>query len=451
MKCTQCGKEVEAQRFCKYCGAPLNRMTVGPARTPSGVMRFRHRSQMSQTSLPEVRAAKQASGMRLESLKRSSGEFSDARQSRVEPTRQSRELEALLSKLNAAEEREDEDIFESAPSVSMQSMEVSLGDSAPSMPSVSSEDLWGDESLHDEFFSARASQHDMSVPVGSGSFSRVPSGGFHLVVDTIKAAGARAVRAVRGAFSGGAQSGGARVSTKTKRNAALAVVAAAVIVAGALVVSGKDEAPSAPEIASAPAATPVVDSGYDDILALEEPEQEIDSLTFDADDFSIPAFEADGTAQADSGDHAVADLPAQEAAKPAAETVAVKMPGAPTQKRHYGARDNVFLGQQPGKKIKTSRSCIMREGPASRFGLAKQIPAGASIEIVTSVEEDWVLEKGGLWKKSGMTKLGPGSQFADAAPGMSISQPKSRVISSGSWRYVKYGELYGYVGPACFK
>ena len=93
----------------------------------------------------------------------------------------------------------------------------------------------------------------------------------------------------------------------------------------------------------------------------------------------------------------------------------------------------------------------MREGPASRFPLIKQLSPGTSIQVLVSTEEDWVLEKGGLWTKNGQTKLGPGAQFADASKGMKLPQPTSRVISSNNWRYIQVGNLYGYVGPACFK
>ena len=105
-----------------------------------------------------------------------------------------------------------------------------------------------------------------------------------------------------------------------------------------------------------------------------------------------------------------------------------------------------------GESVKLKKQCIMREGPASRFALIKQVPVGTTVKVLANTEEDWVLQGGGVWKKSGQPdKLGPGSQFANALRGMTVPQPASRVISSNNWRYIQVGDLYGYVGPACFK
>ena len=124
---------------------------------------------------------------------------------------------------------------------------------------------------------------------------------------------------------------------------------------------------------------------------------------------------------------------------------------SPTEARKYGRTDNLFIGSNKPETVKLTRSCVMREGPASRFPLVTELKPGQKVEILTTTDEDWLFQNG-VWTKSGQTnRLGPGSQFAEAQKGMTVAAPSSRVISAKNWRYLKAGKNYGYVGPACFK
>lgn len=488
MKCMHCGAEVEKHTFCMYCGKRLSEqhVTAKPVRAASGVMRFRQRAGVSDSALPEVQKSRPAAArMELESLKRISSESArvergaakmgaapqqipasrNAASSQSDPSmRQSRELEALLRKLNAPEnnypEADDSDI---GGDENLSSLEVDLD--APSM---------SDASMNDSFFLQDESETAVSgpIPTGSGSFARVPSGGFRLVADTVKEAfrkaAGRAKRAARDIRSG---------EMPKKKIVAACAICLCVVGAGAAILAssgGSETAAETPapaaEIASQSAVAgnedfaiiPIQDSGesYND----EEIAQMYD---FDDDAFAIPdltgedagsgdeeATAAAAAAAAAAGKKTAKDNPASAddaQAQAQARAAAAAPAAAPGEKRLYGRKDNVFAGAGAAKSVKTNRSCIMREGPASRFGLVKEVPSGASIKVVAMTEEDWILEKGGLWSKNGMTKLGPGAQFADAVKGMSLPQPKSRVISSSNWRYIQYGDVYGYVGPACFK
>ena len=497
MKCTRCGAEVEAQRFCIYCGERLQpRENIHVQRAPSGVMRFRHRTSISQSALPEVQRkgpdSSKVSQMSLASLNNchldesdnylsemqkdpltsSSMEGMAMKENQGQSVRQSRELEALLLKLNGnssekssakkaeslppkpverpaqkvqqVQETIEDDLLDEESSLhSMDSVEVSLDDS-----------LSLDDSISDGFFVHDETNTSGPIPVGSGSFSRVPSGGFHLVIDSIKSACKGVIRRIQAVGkSSSPNTPKTDLSSTEQRNKKLAKigVGAAIVFALVCMIVAVATTPTeeTPEIA---AQAPV--AGNDDyaIIPLDEPD-DITTLTFDGDDdFTIPELE--GNAQDDAKVEATkeaAKQAAMAAAVPKDEPATAKTSGNLKELRLYNRNDNVLAAPVTAKSQKINKSCIMREGPASRFPLIKQLSPGTNIQVLVSTEEDWVLEKGGLWTKNGQTKLGPGTQFADASKGMKLPQPTSRVISSNNWRYIQVGNLYGYVGPACFK
>lgn len=517
MKCMHCGAEVEKHTFCMYCGGRLteSHVTAKPVRAASGVMRFRQRASISESALPEVQKRKSSAKMELDSLKRISSEnerierrsqqpgggilapsvSSSATRPVAEPIksgtvqktsgkssvkaqdsdpslRQSRELEALLLKLNGPEDVYASEELSFSDEEDLASLDVEM--ESPS--------LVNDRSLDESFFLRDESEACVSgpMPVGSGSYARVPSGGFHLVVDSVKNAVHKGVvhakRLAQEIKNGDV--------SKKKVIGAAVVGLAVVLMVGVWAVSGSDESGNAAEsVAPAmPIAAQNTVAGNDDFAIIALDDGATDSLSdvnaaydFDDDAFAIPMLEGDETADLAVGQEndkkVVGDTQAATGAKEqafaAASEVAAKKKTERdpqksvdngmdneikfTEKRLYNKKDNVFAAKSESKSMKVARACIMREGPASRFGLVKEVPKGASIRIITTTEEDWVLEKGGIWTKGGVTKLGPGTKFADAVKGMSIPQPKSRVISSGNWRYVQYGDVYGYVGPACFK
>ena len=493
MKCIHCGAEVEKHTFCMYCGKRLieQHVTAKPVRAASGVMRFRQRASVSESALPEVQKRQQpAARMDLESLKRISSENDRIERRAKQPgasvlsrstesptvanassdasTRQSRELEALLQKLNAPENNFDPEDMLPDIEDDFSSLEVDMD--SPSATNAN---------LSDSFFIADESEAATSgpMPTGSGTFARTPSGGFHLVIDTVKNAFKKtAQRAKR--FASDVRSGDI---SKQKVIGASAICLCAVGAVGFLAsaLGGSDSDSS---VAQAPVAELASQSGVagnenfaiipiDDASDNFNDENIAQMYDFDEDAFAIPELGDDEASDAQvpidqaaiaaaaaAAQGAIAAKPGNGTAKPVVAAVAQAETTAKTakstnltEKRLYGRKDNVFAGANAPKSAKTPRACIMREGPASRFGLVKEVPAGASIKIVATTEEDWLLEKGGLWVKNGATKLGPGAQFADAIKGMSLPQPKSRVISSNNWRYIQYGDLFGYVGPACFK
>lgn len=476
MKCMHCGAEVEKHTFCMYCGKRLTEqhVTAKPVRAASGVMRFRQRANVSESSLPEVQKRQPSSArMELESLKRISSENERIDRRAKQPgaavlapssespaidassknssLRQSRELEALLQKLNAPENEYDSGDILPEIEGDLPSLEVDMDSSALDNAYMS-----------DSFFIQDKSEAAISgsLPTGSGTFARTPSGGFHLVVDTVKSAVKKTVKHAKH-FVSDVKSGDV---PKRKLIMASAVCLCAVGAIAALIStigsdSGSDAvSPHPPAMASQ---TGVAGNENFAIIPIDDSTDNFNDeniaqmYDFDDDTFSIPELDGD---DAQAAADAKAGIDAETtviAANHAAAQPKTKENSAPlaklTEKRLYARNDNVFAGKNEPKPMKSPRTCIMREGPASRFGFIKEIPSGASIKIVAMTEEDWVLEKGGLWTKNGMTKLGPGTQFADAAKGMSLPQPKSRVISSDNWRYVQYGDVFGYVGPACFK
>ncbi len=485
MKCTRCGAEVEAQRFCIYCGERLlqSRENLHVQRAPSGVMRFRHRSTISQSSLPEVqkKGPDSNSQINLASLNNQSvscegNGFSDISQSPVmrntsmegeemkenrKPSlRQSRELEALLLKLNHSSEdnaavlnkKLDEDLAsdEEMDDSPLQNIDVSTDNNEEPELGVMYSDT---ESLNESFFNSEVADYSASVPVGSGSFARVPSGGFHLVIDSIKSACQGMITRMKSLRSKTSRKNNEPISEyedgkKQKFIKLMIALAVLVAVIGIIVsVASDDKTEETTEIA---AQAPVAGNEDFAILALDEPDDTSD-IVFGEDDFAIPTLEfGESDSEGDKIVVAANDAAANDIAAGAAAAAANS--GRLKEARLYNRNDNVMANVSAGESLKLNKSCIMREGPASRFGLVKEIPSGSNIQVLTTTEEDWVLESGGVWTKKGQpNKLGPGSQFADAQKGMKIPQPKSRVISSNNWRYVQFGKLYGYVGPACFK
>lgn len=480
MKCTRCGAEVEAQRFCIYCGERLQprENNIHVQKAPSGVMRFRHRASISQTSLPEVRQTENPR-MNLISANNISDSIEDeifkpvnsaknekttegkaVKDDQGQSLRQSKELEALLLKLNGSSsddheacrrdeemveddlclDEEDEMPFDETPLESMASVDVDIDHSYTE--SGSFEGHFEEEDLRDV---------SETIPMGSGTYSRVPSGGFHLVFDSIKSACAGLVERVKslGSSRKVAKKSSRKLDDEAKkarmtRIALVAAIAVALIGIIAVVATSGTKTPE-PEIA---AQAPVAGNEDFAILALdEEPGEELNDFMLDGDDFLIPEFEND------EGNVEVAAVanPDMTNDKIEVKEEAVSSPRL-TEIRLYGRNDNVMASVSKGDSLKVKRSCIMREGPASRFGLVKEIPSGSMIQVLTNVEDDWILQGGGVWMKDGQpSKLGPGLQFADALKGMKIPQPKSRVISASNWKYVQFGKVYGYVGPACFK
>ena len=493
VKCTRCGAEVEAQKFCIQCGERLipKESTVRiqkTSHTPSGVMRFRHRNSLSQSSLPVVsNRQKNANNMNLASLQSVQAPASEPlKKESTESVRQSRELEALLLKLNGNESYDDQSRRSAVDNSSIndvsqpfESLEVSMSDEVNLSDEMSMSAEYGENvSFDNSFFFENKDETNVSgpIPVGSGSFARVPSGGFHLVFDSIKTACKNTVARIRHTFSNNQttrENAGSDDNKRRNQFIAIAVIAAIITLVVILSVSGNDETQQNQiEVAS----QNVGGNENFAILPIEEEEQDITTLQFDADDFSIPeldfAFdeEADPEVEAfpeknniNSEAIEMAKAEAKRAAEAAAggktaNTATQKAPetvvatNKPSEARLYGRNDNVLATNSAGESYKTKRSCVMREGPASRFDLVKEVAAGTTIKILANTEEDWVLQAGGVWTKAGQpSKLGPGSQFADASKGMSLPQPKSRVISSNNWRYIQAGKVFGYVGPACFK
>lgn len=475
MKCTRCGAEVEAQKFCIYCGERLQgkeslSVQRRSVRAHSGVLRFRHRATISQTSLPEVQKRQpesskmqlaSLSGTQQHSVSRSSSMHDDFNKNVRDRSSQSRELEALLLKLNGQDSSMSDDAFDV-----LDEDDLYEEDSLEDMDSLDV-DMDTPDSLVDNSFFIGDETRDVSgpVPMGSGSFSRIPSGGFHLVIDSIKSACQGMMKRIQslGNSKDSSRCSSIEISDRKRKMAIIGAVVLTLCLIGTITywTVNHDDAPESSEQLAIAAQAPV--GGNEDfaILALEEPEQNIEDLTFDPDDFSIPEldFAVNDTENTEikNTEIEIAAIPEVEPApavaeKPVKQEAVAQNSAVKAENRTYGKKDNVMATVLKGDTFKVSRSCIMREGPASRFGLVKQIPSGAKIQVLTTTEEDWVLQSGGVWTKAGETsKLGPGTQFADAPKGAKLPQPKSRVISASNWKYVKSGDLYGYVGPACFK
>lgn len=396
-------------------------------------------------------------------------------------SRQSRELEDLLSKLYGKPVESEKSIIDSLDEEDdlLESNEVSDEEGQLELPVDFSDEpsLEADqsltsvsgayeacESLNESFFEDSASQTDISgpLPVGSGTFARVPSGGFHLVWESVKSACQNAVSKVRSLASRRSASRAAEpkqpeasesspnglAPEQKKKLIAYAITAALIVGIAAIIASAVAGHEECPEVA---AQTPSAGENFE-IRAIDAPEEEevgipIEDLTFDDDDFSIPALEL-GVETNDAKTAKKVALADAKPVKAAAPAAANRL----TEARLYQQKDNVMANVVKGESFKTRKGCIMRQGPSSRFGLVKEIKAGTTIQILSGTEEDWVLESGSVWKKAGESpRLGPGKMFATAQKGMSIPQAKSRVISAKNWKYIQVGDLYGYVGPACFK
>lgn len=480
MKCPRCGAEVEAKRFCIFCGENLqSRENLQVRRASSGVMRIRHRSSISQTALPEVqkRSTDNQQRINLASLNgkkqfdTGASSFEEmskpvipavsAKESQEESRsdKRSRELEALLGSLSSSsfrkldsaefdvsdELRGMDEVNEAPRKVqSMNSFDINLNEEEDEGFSFDDEDLNGTNSLSEAFFDKEtSSMTDLSetLPVGSGTFARVPSNVFHPIWESIKSACEGMVQRIQSLRKKPEGSSNTTVTSdkqkKLTRIALLSIIAVALLAIVIVSMSGNDE----PEMTAASQTTaPAPGSEPFDIIAQDGDSQASDEFVFDADDdFSIPALEND--------EELVAQNDADDVQKEKVQNNARL-----TELRLYGKKDNVLSVLKPGETYQSKNTCVVREGPASRFGLVKQVSPKTKMLILADVEEDWVLETGGVWTKAGETpRLGPGKEFANAVKGMSIPQPKSRVISAKKWKYVQVGDLYGYVGPACFK
>ncbi len=520
MKCTRCGAEVEAQRFCIYCGERLHsRDNIHVQRAPSGVMRMRHRANISQTSLPEIQQKNidnlqetslaslsssknlkvsheedivadvssqmiqrttrpsRSGNMRIKQTENVNSTEGNDMKDQGQSLRQSKELEALLFKLNGSscEQKAVSKSSELDKSLvydeSMQSME-NIFEENESVQDNSLENFsrtYSDEDYKSFFELNETEENDDSqdvsstIPVGSGSFARIPSGGFHLVVDSIRSACSGMIARIKSLRKTSSRTNAENPSDvdneysdnttdNSHRIAKFAIMVSVLVAIIAVIVSVASSGTNTEQNTEIAAQTPVAGNEDFAILPLDDPDEEfVDDLTtlsFEDDDFSIPALEG-----MDENDIEPAGVIAvEDDTIAAAETTNQPSNNRLTEIRLYNHNDNVMAQVAAGESFKTKNSCIMREGPASRFGLVKQVPAGATIQILTTVEEDWIIQGGSVWTKDGQpSKLGPGSQFANALNGMKLPQPKSRVISAKNWKYVQFGNVYGYVGPACFK
>lgn len=503
MKCPRCGAETSKQRYCIYCGERLSsRSAIKVQRAPSGVMRIRYRGSISQTSLPEVQKrnsglqemnlASLSSSQNIGKVSRQDDEFAmeviGMKDNQESSARESRELQAMLNRLNSSAAKSVEKSPIDMPVKSVKSSksesiaeshvsEVMKKDSSLSDIDMSSTsldnlnlNLCSDDDLddlnvdseyeeHDSFFELdNSGEQDVSgtIPMPSGSFAKTPSGGFHLIVDEIKSVCSGMVSRIKSLRRSKPDTNvvqrEGRFDDSVNRQKLFkyltlgAILAAIVIIIAAVALNEKTPAPE-PEIAAVQN-TPVAGNEDFAILPLDDDiDEELDfsDLTFD-EDFSIP--ELDGDAAAADVQEKVPEAPKAQAKKEEEAVGSARL----TELRLYEHKDNVLAVVSDGESYKTKRGCVIRKGPASRFDLVKQIGSGTKIQVLTTVDEDWVLVSGSVWKKSGHTdRLGPGDQFAEALKGMKIPQPKGRVISAKNWKYIKAGEIYGYVGPACFK
>ncbi len=476
MKCPRCGAEVEAKRFCIFCGENLqSRENLQVRRASSGVMRIRHRSSISQTALPEVQKRSTDSQQRInlaslngknqfgigassfEEMSKPVIPTVSAKEAQEESRadKRSRELEALLGSLSSSsfgkidngeidvsdELREMNEVSEEPRKVqSMNSFDINLNEEDEGF-CFDDDDMSQTNSLSDAFFDKETSSlTDVSetLPVGSGTFARVPSNVFHPIWESIKSACEGMVQRIQSLRKKNEASTNTVVmSDKQKKLTRIALLSIIVVALLAIVIVSVSGGNDEPEITTASqASAPVPGSEPFDIIAQDDENEASDEFVFNADDdFSIPAL--------DNDEVIVAQNDVKEEVQDNARL---------TELRLYGKKDNVLSVLKPGESYQSKNTCVVREGPASRFGLVKQVSPKTKMLILADVEEDWVLESGGVWTKAGETpRLGPGKQFANAVKGMSIPQPKSRVISAKKWKYVQVGDLYGYVGPACFK
>ncbi len=461
-------------------------------RAPSGVMRIRYRGNISQTSLPEVqKRSSELQEMNLASLSSSQNigkvnrqedvsamEVTEMKDSQESSARESRELQAMLNRLSSHAAKSVQrstspvdmpvkpatkpEAKVESPVSEVLKRESSLLDIDTSSTSLDDlnlnlsndddfDDLDGDSAYedHESFFELDNSEQDVSgtIPMPSGSFAKTPSGGFHLLFDGIKSVcngmvqRIKSLRKPKSGTDSQMETKEGRFDDSVNRHKQFkfltlgAILVAIVIIIVAVASSDKAE----PETEIAAQNTPVAENQEFGVLPLGEADEDFDLTGLDLDEDDT-ALDVDGE-ETPNAQQAVADVPKAKDGG-----------GRLTELRLYEHKDNVLAVVTEGESYKTKRSCIIRKGPASRFELAKQVGAGVKIQVLSTVEEDWVLESGSVWKKAGhVDRLGPGDQFAEAKKGMKVSQPKGRVISAKNWKYVKAGDVYGYVGPACFK
>ncbi len=341
---------------------------------------------------------------------------------------------------------------------------------------LSSEERFFDEDIEDSGEYAHSASSG-PIPTASGTFARTPSGGFKLVWTSVKTTCSdlldKARQGVANLRGKGDKTSRRRETAESRQKRQKMVAIAFVIVAllgivGLVVMSGSrtSEIPTENSVAMNETndfeLVALDDSGVTEEVPVFDAEGFADSFDF-VDDEADPegsviaaaaaqpnAIPAEVVAAAQPEpvqvEAVVAPAPAPEP-----EVIEVETKTGPKEIRKYGKTDNLFIGTTKSETFKAKRSCVMREGPASRFPFAGNINTGDKVEILTTTDEDW-LYSNGVWTKAGQAdRLGPGTQFAAALKGQSVAAPTSRVISAKSWRYVKVGKVYGYVGPACFK
>jgi len=300
------------------------------------------------------------------------------------------------------------------------------------------------------------------IPMGSGTFARTPSGGFKLALESFKSTCRDLLEKAQNTFHNfrhprsSKKSDASRSMTVTdlkKKEERRKIIAIALVAVGLLTVIGVVVSLSGKNTTE-PVVTSVAtnDSNNYELVDLGDDGNTIadnDVPTFEPDEFS---FDLEDEPSENTAPVIVpAAQPKAVVAEPTiAENETTKV-NAPTEARKYGRTDNLFIGSSKPETYKLTRSCVMREGPASRFPLVTELKPGLKVEIISTTDEDWLFQNG-VWTKSGQAnRLGPGTQFAEAQKGMSVAAPTSRVISAKNWRYIKAGKNYGYVGPACFK
>ncbi|PJB39797.1 MAG: hypothetical protein CO108_16420 [Deltaproteobacteria bacterium CG_4_9_14_3_um_filter_63_12] len=151
---------------------------------------------------------------------------------------------------------------------------------------------------------------------------------------------------------------------------------------------------------------------------------------------------------------------------PHAQAATAKAETKPTKSAKAGVKfseQNVLLAASKNQKKHTlTRTCVLREGPASRFAQIRPLNENEALTILEESAEDWqTVEQNGLYgwtKKSDpctgaacVVRMGPGENFRPAAKGDSMPRPTSRVVSSSRWQYVQAKDRFGWLGPACFK
>lgn len=457
MKCPNCTQEVKAQRFCIYCGYRLQAVdapvTVLKAdRHVSAVMRLRQRRDVSQTRLPIPKSDELAQPMRLESLEtltrkgsqnaaqghdEEQGEWSMTKQR--EDKRQSKELEALLLKLNGGLSMPDSEEVDS----DSDSLELNMDVASMQM----GRDASLGASLEEDFFMDNSEAFDVdmpseSIPMGSGAFSRTPSGGFRLLWESIREGASDLVQRIKGMVPVTAKSRNRNEQRDLRPWAIGAILlCSTVLLIVAIVAFSNDDtqenAQTVLAVAQAPeTAQPQAQSAEFELIRIE--------------DAPLIGMENAGVSETfDFSDDVEAE---------SIEISPQPLKSVNQEKRLFGKNDNVLLAGNSAESVKLKRNCVMREGPASRFKLIRELKAKTEIQVLTNTQEDWLLQDVGgnmVWTKScaGCTaKLGPGTQFADALAGQKVPPTtKGRVISSANWRYVQAGKEFGYIGPACFK